>query len=378
MDKQLLNDYKKWLLYSFDNQGFENYYNLFKALQTSTSFGTVTMLKIVKDERPRYTISVASIGEELEVTEKQRVEFLKYLTDNYFKTSEVDEIMVERIRQSDVDKNHKFIEPKNQEYNNNGSQYKVKPHPKETTYFNIRLVISLIFYVIIGGIIAYSVISDMSMLFGVLATVPVVLILALMFKIVKGIFVGQIRGNSIRVTKEQFPDIYEIIEEQARKINVAVPEIYIMSGEFNAFVTKLSRSHILMIYSEVVETALRGNYDVLKYLTAHELCHIKQKHLAKEQYLLPSRIVPFLSLAHSRGCEYTCDRAGYDFSPKGSIEGVLIMTTGKEIYSKFNVELHIKNAVENEGFWTWFSEKFLTHPHLYKRLIEIKSYSKYN
>ena len=54
------------------------------------------------------------------------------------------------------------------------------------------------------------------------------------------------------------------------------------------------------------------------------------------------------------------------------------MTTGKEIYSKFNVELHIKNAVENEGFWTWFGEKFMTHPHLYKRLVEIKAYSKYN
>jgi len=378
MNKQLLNDYKKWLLYSFDNQGFENYYNLFKALETSTSFGTVTILKAFSDEQPRYTISVANISEELEVTEKQKVEFLKYLTDNYFKTAEVDEIMAERIRQSDVDKNHKFIEPKNQSFIDERSLYKVRPHPKETTYFNIRLVISLIFYAIIAGLIVYGIVSDMSMLFGVLAMVPIVLVLALMFKFVQGIFVGQIRGNSIRVTKEQFPEIYEIIEEQARKINVAIPEIYIMSGEFNAFVTKISRSHILLIYSEIVETALRGNYDVLKYVIAHELCHIKQKHLSKRTYLLPSKIIPFLSLAHSRGCEYTCDRAGYDFSPKGSIEGVLMLTTGKEIYSKFNVELHIKNAVENEGFWTWFSEKFMTHPHLYKRLVEIKAYSKYN
>jgi Zn-dependent protease with chaperone function len=378
MNKQLLHDYKKWLLYSFDNQGFDNYYNLFKALETTNSFGTVTILKAINDEQLYYRISVNSIGEELEVTEKQRVDFLRYLTDNYFKTTDIDEIMAERIRQSDVDKNHKFIEPKNQVFSDEESQFKVKPHPKETRYFNIRLVISLIFYLIIAGVIAYGIIIDLSMLFGVLFLVPVVLLLALTFKIIMGIFVGEIRGNSIRVTKEQFPDIYEIIEEQARKIDVAVPEIYIMSGAFNAFVTKLSRSHILMLYSEVVETALRGNYDVLKYVTAHELCHIKQKHLTKKKYLFPSRIIPFLSLAHSRGCEYTCDRVGYHFSPKGSIEGVLIMTTGKEIYSKFNVELHIKNAVENEGFWTWFSEKFLTHPHLYKRLVEIKAYSKYN
>src|SRR5688572_7530716 len=175
MNKQLLNDYKKWLLYSFDNQGFENYYNLFKALQSTSSFGTVTILKAIDGEQPRYTISVAGISEELEVTEKQRVEFLKYLTDNHFKTADVDEIMAERIRQSDVNKNHKFIEPKNQAFVDERSPYKVKPHPKETTYFNIRLVISLLFYVIIAGICVYGMLNDMSMLFGVLAMVPIVL-----------------------------------------------------------------------------------------------------------------------------------------------------------------------------------------------------------
>jgi hypothetical protein len=54
------------------------------------------------------------------------------------------------------------------------------------------------------------------------------------------------------------------------------------------------------------------------------------------------------------------------------------MTTGKSIYAKFNIDVHINNCIENEGFWTWLSEKFLTHPHHYKRLIEIKEYSRTN
>lgn len=194
-----------------------------------------------------------------------------------------------------------------------------------------------------------------------------------------GIFIGFVRGNSIRVTKEQFPDIYAIIEEQRIQLNIKkTPEIYISSGHFNAFATRFSRSNIIMIYSEVIETTLKGNYDVLKYVTAHELCHIKQKHLAKSAYLFPSRLVPFLSLAYSRACEYTCDRVGYHFSPKGSIEGVLIMTTGKDIYFKSNVEQYLQSATELEGFWTWFSEKFSTHPHHYKRLLAIREFSKYN
>lgn len=378
MSKPLATDFKKWLSYSFDNQGFENHYNLFKALQSSSTFASVKISKSLSDERDGYTVSVDGVDEELEITDRQRADFLKYLTDTYFRTAEVEGIMLEKVRQADVAKNHNFAESKNHSFVDEESEFKVRPHPKETTYYNVKLTISVLIYIMIAAYIAYAAMSDLSMIVGIVVIVLIMLVGLLMNKIVHGIFVGLIRGNSVRVTQEQFPEIYEVIKDQARKLKVAIPEIYITSGDFNAFVTKFSRSHILMLYSQVVETAMKGNYDVLRYVTAHELCHIKQKHLSKRAYLFPSRIIPFLSLAYSRGCEYTCDRVGYHFSPKGSVEGVLIMTTGKEIYAKFNVEQHIRTSQDNEGFWTWFSEKFLTHPHLYKRLIEIKNFSKYS
>jgi Zn-dependent protease with chaperone function len=228
----------------------------------------------------------------------------------------------------------------------------------------------------LAGVVAYGIVSDLAFLFSGLLILPIIFIVYLFNTVIHGIFIGIIRGNSIRVTRDQFPEIYKIIEEQAKRLKIkTLPEIYIANGHFNAFVTRFSRANILLLFSEVIETALTGDYDVLKYVTAHELGHIKQMHLTKRKYLFPSRIIPFLELAYSRGCEYTCDRIGYRFSPKGSAEGILIMTTGKEIHSKFNMALHIKNSVENEGFWTWLSEKFLTHPHLYKRLAEIKKYS---
>jgi len=378
MDKQLLNDYKKWLLYSFDNQAFENYYNLFKALQTTNTSGAVRISKSVFHDQQHYTISLDHIDEELRVTEKQRSEFLQYLSDSYFKTDDIDAVMKEKTRQSDSARNHNFIEQKNNLYTEGKPDFTVKPHSKEITYFNIKLAVSLLFYLAVVGLIVYGALSDLSTLISVLSIVPVILFLGLVQKIFTGIYVGTIKGNSIRITQDQYPEIYKIIEDQAQKIKVKLPETYITSGPFNAFVMRFSRGHIMMIYSQIVETALRGNYDVLEYVIAHELCHIKQKHLAKRKYLLPSAIIPFLSLAYSRGCEYTCDRVGYHMSPKGSIEGILMMTTGKELHSKFNIELHIKNCVENDGFWTWLSEKFLTHPHLYKRLVEIKKYSQYN
>ncbi|MBI3219936.1 MAG: M48 family metallopeptidase [Bacteroidetes bacterium] len=371
-----LTDFRKWLIYSFDNQGFDNYYNLHKALETETSYKTIRLVRNDTDDRKSYLLSVDSVREQLVITDEQRGQFMRYLTDNYFQTNDLGALAAEKSRGAQEDKSHAFIGG-DKKYPTDLSNFKVKQHPKETAYYNIKLVFSVFIYLAFIAWVIYSA-SSWSSALGLLLLLPLILVFMFFNKLIHGIFVGIIKGNSTQVTKDQFPEIYSIVEAQASKLKIKVPEIFITYGHFNSFVTKYSRGHILMIYSEVAETTLHGNYDVLSYITAHELCHIKQKHLSKEKYLFPSRIIPLLGLAYSRGCEYTCDRVGYHFSPKGSIEGILIMTTGKEIYTKLNIEKHIENAKENEGFWTWLSEKLLTHPHLYKRLIQIKKYSQFN
>ncbi|MFN8889538.1 MAG: M48 family metallopeptidase, partial [Cyclobacteriaceae bacterium] len=309
--------------------------------------------------------------------DEQRGYFMRYLAENYFQTNDLSALAAEKSRVTQVDKSHAFIGAE-KKYPTDLANFKVKQHPKETAYFNIKLVVSVFLYLAFAIWVVYEASSSWYSAMALLLIVPVVLIIILFNKLIHGIFIGIIKGNSTQVTKDQFPEIYSIVEAQSAKLKVKVPEIFIAHGHFNSFVTKYSRGHVLMIYSEVVETTLQGSFDVLSYVTAHELCHIKQKHLSKGKYLFPSRIVPLLSLAYSRGCEYTCDRVGYHFSPKGSIEGILILTLGKEIYAKMNIEKHIESAKHNEGFWTWLSEKLLTHPHLYKRLIEIKKYSQFN
>jgi Zn-dependent protease with chaperone function len=372
----IIGDYKKWLLYSFGNQEFNSFVALFKALESGRPSNKVS---ISPSDGNSYLISVDSLYDDLQLNSEERSAFKDYLVEIYFHTHDVDALVLERKQSEEKKQNHNVFGPKREAHYKPGEDLlKVKQHPKEQTYFSIRLIISITAYFLLVGIIVYGSLVDLSLLFGLLIIVPIIFVLFLFNGILKGIFIGLIRGNSIRVTKEQYPEIYKVVEEMTEKLSIDVPEIFISVGHFNAFVTRFSRAHILMLYSEVVETALKGDWDVLRYVVGHELCHIKQKHLVKEKYLIPSRIVPFLGLAYSRACEYTCDRIGYQFSPKGSIEGILIMTTGKEIHSKFNAELHIQNSVEQEGFWTWLSEKFLTHPHLYKRLLEIKKYSKYN
>jgi Zn-dependent protease with chaperone function len=372
----LIGDYRKWLLYAFGKQELSTYAELFKALKSGQSHGTINVTITADGSR---IFSHEKTNEDLQLTADQQQAFAQYLVQNYFHTEHVDDLIAEKRQETEKVSNHSYLDKKSGSEPSAKDLYTIKPHPKEITYFNIKLVISVLFYLSFVGVLVIGALTDLGLLFSGLLIIPIFFALWLFRKIAHGIFVGIIKGQSIQITANQFPEIYHIVEEQAQALGIKrLPEIYITSGHFNAFVTHFSRAHILMLYSEVVETAMRGNYDVLKYVTAHELSHVRRKHLARQLYLFPSGIVPLLSLAYSRGCEYTCDRVGYNFSPQGSVEGILIMTAGKQIHSRFNVEQHIKNAQENEGFWTWLSEKFLTHPHHYKRLIEIKKYSQYN
>jgi Zn-dependent protease with chaperone function len=378
MNKQIVvGDYRKWLLYSFDRVSSDHIYELFKALENTQSFGIVTLSKL-QEGGTVFVISSEKVDEDLHITEDQKNQFSKYLRDNYFQHGDVEDPREEKTRIAEIAKNHKFISENDIAFRETSGGYKVKPHPKETAYYNAKLIFSILVYAVLLGVAGYNLATNIASWVLLLTILPIIGALFLSGWIAKGIFIGVIKGNTIQLTEEQYPEIYQIIKGQAQKIDVELPDIYIAAGHFNAFVTRFSRRHVLLIFSEVLETALKGNYDVLKYVTAHELCHIKQRHLAKRKWLLPSAIIPFLGLAYSRGCEYTCDRVGYDFSPKGSVEGVLIMTTGKEVYSKINVEKHIETSIRSADIWTWLSEKFLTHPHLYKRLVQIREYSRYS
>jgi Zn-dependent protease with chaperone function len=373
----IMGDYKKWLLYSFENQDLETHYHLIKALETGEDFESIGVAVEEEQGSKRYTVSHASVNDDLVIDDEQRRTFIRYLIEYYFHTDDVDGMMVEKRENRNKEKNHQFAENGNHGAATDETYYRIRQHPKEIAYYNVKLIFSLLVYFGLGGFIFYTAFDSPSSAISIgVAIGGAVFAYWILMRIVKGLFVGIIQGSSIRVTKDQYPEIYAIIEDQARTLGVQkLPEIYITSGHFNAFVTRFARRDILMIYSEVVETSLKGNYDVLKYVTAHELCHIRQRHLSKRTWLFPSAFIPLLSLAYSRACEYTCDRVGFHFSPKGAIEGVLVMTVGKEIHSHFNVERHLDNAVQTSGFWTWASEKFLTHPHMYNRLLQIKRFS---
>ncbi|HXG37759.1 MAG TPA: M48 family metallopeptidase [Bacteroidota bacterium] len=232
-------------------------------------------------------------------------------------------------------------------------------HPKEQLYFGISLVVSILIYVLL----VVSIVGVVYILLG-----------AAIGLIVHGYFIGHIRGNAIRVSEKQFQEVYRIASELSLQMGLnPVPAIYILQagGVLNAFATKFLGRNFIVIYSDVLELAYEKGEAELAFVLSHELAHIKRKHLTWRWLLYPSNLIPFLSQAYSRSCEYTCDRFGAHFRPNGAIGGLLVLSAGKKLFRNVNAQEFSNQTYTETGFWVWFSEILSSHPHLMHRITAI-------
>ena len=252
-----------------------------------------------------------------------------------------------------------------------------KINPKENLYFAIRLIVSIIGYCAIASMLfALGTLLEEKEFILVFTLFFYAGIIALAVFISSGLLVGHIKGNGVKITEKQFPDIYAIIEKQCRNLKIEVPSSYILEsgGVLNAFATKFVGRNYVVIYSEILELAYEQGQEALEFVIAHELGHVKRKHMTKRVLLFPSVIIPFLSSAYSRACEYTCDNIGKSLSPDGATDGLLILAAGKKLYTKVDAEEYINNERYEVSFWKWFAEKTSSHPNLPKRLNNIGIY----
>lgn len=229
---------------------------------------------------------------------------------------------------------------------------------KETPYFIISVMISVIIY-------AFALFSVVGI---VLAAVILVILLML-----NAIMLGSIRGNGVRVNERQFPDVYERVVAISRQMGIThTPDVFVMNSEgaLNAFATRFMGRNMIVIYSEIFELARQQGEKELNFIIAHELSHIKRRHVWKNILIMPSKFVPFLSEAYSRACEYTCDREAAYYIQDGPAakRALTILSIGKGLYKEVDEVAYLEQIQKESNVAVWFAEVLASHPNLPKRI----------
>lgn len=264
----------------------------------------------------------------------------------------------------------------------------IKVHAKETTYFWIMSALSLCAYIPLGIFIISKIMSAIMIAMYtptflrmfIVNMSPIMVLMLYVFcfwlfqKIVKVIFWGHLRGNAIKIDDRQFPEVAAIVKEQCKALSIdKVPEIYLLqsNGVLNAFAARLARKNVVILYSAMMDVAYQDDgMDALAFIIGHELGHIKRGHVdtLKSMLIWPASWNPFLNLAYSRACEYTCDNIGYALCPKGAFKGLLVLGAGKHLYSRISMKQLLHNKQNDACFATRFAEIFSSHPALLKRV----------
>jgi Zn-dependent protease with chaperone function len=240
-------------------------------------------------------------------------------------------------------------------------------NPRERWLYGLMLVVSLVVYasLVLAGLDDPKV-ASMIIFYG--------LVFAMAGLFVHGLALGRVRGNSVRVSERQFPQLHRLAAAHARKLGMEkVPAIYLMQsgGLLNAFATRFLGRDFVIIYSDVLELALAQGEAAVGFIVGHELGHIWRGHLKYRWLTAPGRIFPYLGLAYSRACEYTCDRVGAFCQPDGAISGLLALAAGKQLHAHVDVREFAAQAETDKGFWVRRAEIISSHPNLPKRVAAL-------
>lgn len=235
-------------------------------------------------------------------------------------------------------------------------------HKKERTYYAIAL--------------AFSIVVSLLLLITIIG-IYVLIALVVIPLLAHAITMAHIRTNGVRITPNQFPEVYEIVYQQSARMGLPyLPDVYVMesSGVLNAFATRFFGRNMVVLYSDLFELVGRGGKNELAFVISHELAHLQRKHLTKQLFIVPAMWVPFIGEAYSRACEYTCDRMAAHFTedPEAAMNGLTILAIGKSLYKQVNREEYLLQSSAEKGLFVWLAEKLSTHPPLPKRIHAIQ------
>lgn len=241
-------------------------------------------------------------------------------------------------------------------------------HKDEKRYYSLALIVSIIIYV--------------SLLF-YMEGLAVLLLLTAISLFSNGLMIARIRTNGVRLGANQFPEVYKRVAELCYSMEIpGIPEVYVIEsgGILNAFAAKSFRKNIVILYSDIFDLINTENNDELSFIIAHELAHIKRRHVAKQLFILPAMWIPSLGNAYLRACEFTSDRiaAYYINNTEASMNALTILAIGKTLFNKVNRDEYLLQYSQNKGLLNKIAEKSSTHPSLPKRIYEIKNYFENN
>lgn len=239
--------------------------------------------------------------------------------------------------------------------------------PEESTRFTILMIVSVLAW---AGLILGTL--GIGLIFVAMGALFVVFIQAAL--------IAHVKGNAVKVTEKQFPEIHARVVELSKQMGLpAAPAVYVLQegGLLNAFATRFLFRDFVILLSDLLEACPPGPEGSLgkeaEMILAHELGHVALGHVKWMPFLIPGYVIPLLGAAYSRAKERSCDRIGLEACGdlNAAVRGMTILAAGAKYGARVDPAEFVKQQQDLTGFWTSLMELAYTHPFLAKRVAAL-------
>jgi len=187
---------------------------------------------------------------------------------------------------------------------------------------------------------------------------------------------SSIRGNSVRVSDTQFPEVYAVLRDHCRRLRMEnPPELFISSSSIQPYSQAFSswRENYIVLHQIVFDIDDRKTMDVVSFLIAHELGAIRLNQTAVWNEMLLTYLSSIKWLRHplERVRTFSRDRYGATLSPTG-FRGLLINAIGRRLMDRVDIDDFFAQMRSYGGFWSGLNIFFEAKPQVFSRLRRLR------
>jgi hypothetical protein len=172
--------------------------------------------------------------------------------------------------------------------------------------------------------------------------------------LVHAVFRTHLRGNGVRLSESQLPELHLLCQSVAERLNISpLPEVYLLKSFGMSETLALS---LLSRRCVVLDAALLADCTdprQREFLIAHELARVSAGHFAWSTFLLPVHLMPWLGAAYRHAGERTGDRAGLQVvrAIEPALRTLALMSLGPRLSERVNPRALLAQSDDAGGAW---------------------------
>jgi hypothetical protein len=184
-----------------------------------------------------------------------------------------------------------------------------------------------------------------------------------------------LRDNSVRVGRDQVPQIFSILEAHCRVLGLErVPELYVSTEATSELSNAMSfhgAPQAIVLGARLFDGLgrIEDRRDVIAFVLGHELGRLRLGHASwwQDLFLAYLKRIPVLRLPLLTVQTFSRDRLGALLAPEG-IRGLLLQAAGGDLLDHMNVATYLRQVMAGPSAWSRLGNLGRSAPHVSSRV----------